>query len=477
MQQLQESIIALFQQQQFTEAENVLKQAISKNPLDAQLWVMLGEALLLQNQGQAAKRVFDRAWLLDPQAQWVNHIYKKLEQVSSAQRREDIDELLKVPKVTVAAAILTQNEAANIANCIMALQGAVDEILVVDSSTDETRRIAARYPKVKVIPITWEDDFAAARNSGLPHVESDWVIWVDADDILVAEDVASVREAAGVFHHLDIVPALHVWHLNQVSGTVYHDFSQIRMFPVRRGLRFLGRVHEQIGTSKGIFHNDIYRRAVKIRLQHHGYEPSVMQSRAKFERNLRLLKLMTQEDPDNPGHWLYYGRESLGAGEEEQALAALLEAERLGLQTPSFGRMPDVYKFLVQMMMVRKDYSQAETYCLKAITLNPDFPDMHFNLAQVRMKQADALLRLAESSIKKSLTCLPSYRGSVSADYQIGEWKAEVALGELAMRAGKLSRARGIFNKHLNHPDITEGMKSKITAIESERQRLNKDHA
>jgi tetratricopeptide (TPR) repeat protein len=202
-----ERIISLIQDQKFLEAETELKQAISYTPLDGQLWVMLGETLLLQNQGQAAKRVFDRAWLLDPQAQWVNHVYKALQLVPQGGHLSDIDKLLDVPKITVAAAILTHNEATNIAKCILALQGAVDEIIVVDSSTDDTPRIAAQYPKVKLIRMNWEDDFAAARNIGLQHVESDWVIWVDADDELVPDDVPSIREVAGVFQNLDLIPA------------------------------------------------------------------------------------------------------------------------------------------------------------------------------------------------------------------------------------------------------------------------------
>ena len=94
----------------------------------------------------------------------------------------------------------------------------------MDSSTDDTRRIALQYPKVKVVPIVWEDNFEAARNIGLQHVQTDWVIWIDADEVLIPEDVNAIREVAGVFHHLSIIPALHVWHLNQVKGTIQHDF-------------------------------------------------------------------------------------------------------------------------------------------------------------------------------------------------------------------------------------------------------------
>lgn len=466
-------IITLIQSHKLQEAEAELFQAIRQKPLEAQLWVMLGETLLLQHQAGAAKRVFDRAWLLDPQAKWVNHIYPRMQQMPQGDPRPDVEDLLYVPKVTVTAAILSHNEAANIAKCIVALQRAVDEILLVDSSTDDTRRIAMQYPKVKVVPIVWEDNFGAARNIGLQHVRTDWVIWIDADEVLISEDVNAIREVASVFDQLEIIPALHVWHLNQVNGTIQHDFSQVRMFPAQRGLRYYGRIHEQIGTDKGIYQLDTYRRAVKIRLDHHGYEPAVLQSKGKLERNLRLLKLMLEEEPENPGYWLFYGRESLGLGQEEQALKALLEAERLGLQTAIFGRMPEIYRLLIQIKMQRQNYTEAEVFCHKALAHTPDFPDAHYLLAQVRIRQADELLRLAEASIKQSLTSLPNYRGSVSADYHIGEWKAATSLGELAMRSGKLARAREIFSHHKSNPGATETITAKLNAIETERQRLN----
>ena len=175
-----------------------------------------------------------------------------MQKMPHGEPRPDIEDLLYVPKVTVTAAIFSHNEAANIAKCIVALQGAVDEILLVDSSTDDTRRIALQYPKVKVVPIVWEDNFGAARNIGLQHVQTDWVIWIDADEVLIPEDVNAIREVASVFNHLDIIPALHVWHLNQVKGTIQHDFSQVRMFPAQRGLRYYGRIMSKSARERDL---------------------------------------------------------------------------------------------------------------------------------------------------------------------------------------------------------------------------------
>ncbi|MGG1518327.1 glycosyltransferase [Paenibacillus oryzisoli] len=465
--------ISLIQKGNLQEAESALLLAISKSPIDAQLWVMLGETLLLQKETTSAQRVLERAWLLDPQAQWVASMFENIGKLPATPVQPHIAELLQVPQVTVAAGILTYNESANIAKCIAALQSAVDEILVIDSSTDNTAQIAAQFPKVKVIRITWSDDFAAARNIGLVHIQSDWVLWVDADEALLPADVPAVREVAGIFHSLPVPAALHVWHLNRVNGAVRHDFSQVRMFPAQRGLRYYGRIHEQVGTAAGVFQDDTYRRAVRIRLDHNGYEPSVVQSRGKLERNLRLLAQMVHDEPNNPGHLLFLGRELLAAKREEEALTVLLEAERTARQTPLFGRLSEVYRLLIQIKLKQKQIDEAEAYCRLLIADSPDFPDGHYLLAQIKMQQANALMQEAEKELKQALQVLPQYRGSVSPDYQIAEWKAAAALGEIAHRSGKLAKAKEVWSKVQQVPGSSERVLRKLEDIEAERRKLN----
>ncbi|MGO4272096.1 glycosyltransferase, partial [Paenibacillus sp. TAF58] len=468
------AIIEHLQQQHFKEAEVEAKDLVRSNPLEAQAWVFLGESLMRQGYGLTAKRVFNRAWLLDPEAAWVKSVYEALEHTTDGEERVDIEGMLHVPKVTVAAAILARNEEQRIEACITALYEAVDEIILVDSSTDRTQEIAAKFSKVKIVSIEWSDHFAAARNEGLKHIQSDWVLWADTDELLLEEDVTGIREIAGIFHHHPTPPVLHIWHLNQIRGEVHHDFSQTRMFPMKRGLQFWGRIHEQISGVLGIYQEETYRRAVRIRFLHDGYDPSVIKEKNKLERNLRLLKMMIEEEPNDPGNWLYYGRESLLAGQDEQAQKALFEAERLGLQTPRFGRMLDVYKLLTHYYMSRREWAQAESNCSKALELNDQFPDAHFLLAQIRMKQADELYMQADFHLKKAKTSFKEYRGSVSADYQIGQWKADLAVADLALRAGKLAEARHIYHVQAKRYPNIESLSQRMGMIEKQRQLLNR---
>ncbi|MFH5186807.1 hypothetical protein ACHHV8_31795 [Paenibacillus sp. TAB 01] len=52
--------------QKYPEAERLAAAALQLSRLDGQLWLMLGEALLHQGFGHAARAVFDRAWLFGP---------------------------------------------------------------------------------------------------------------------------------------------------------------------------------------------------------------------------------------------------------------------------------------------------------------------------------------------------------------------------------------------------------------------------
>lgn len=474
MKQSSTPIIEHLQQRRYKEAELAAKDLIRANPLAAQNWVYLGEALLHQGHGSAAYKVLNRAWLLDPEATWVVSIFNALKTIPDGDERDDIEGLLHTRKVTITAGILTYNVESTIERCLDSLHGAVEEIVIIDCSTDRTVELAQRYPNVTVVHFVWVDDFSAARNEGLRHMNTDWVFWIDADEYLVSEDAALVREAAGVFHHSLIPPILCLWQVNLINGHVKHNFAQARLFPLRRGLRYWGRVHEQVSTESGMYNSEAGSYKVKVRVLHDGYEPSVLKSKQKIERNLKLLKLMIQEEQNDPAAWFYLGREMLGAGRDQEALEALVEAESKSASNPLFARLLDVYKYLIEISYRLQDWDHAITYCEKALAFQPDFPDAHYMKSLIQMKQADQLYKEAEAGLKRARESFHTYRSFVSPDHEIGEWKADFTLAEIARRGGKPSVARTIYRNIVKQHPRTMGMINlKLNQIEAERQRLN----
>jgi glycosyltransferase involved in cell wall biosynthesis len=82
--------------------------------------------------------------------------------------------------------IITKNEQKNIKNCIDSLLDWVDEIIVLDSkSEDETPQIIKNYAseKIKFFEIEWQG-FAQTKNVGIEMAKGDWILSIDADEVI-----------------------------------------------------------------------------------------------------------------------------------------------------------------------------------------------------------------------------------------------------------------------------------------------------
>jgi len=98
---------------------------------------------------------------------------------------------MKVSDLT--AVVLTLNEEAYIADCLDSLKWC-DKVTVLDSlSADRTVEIARQYgAEVTLRPLT---DFGDQRNAALELTDSDWVLFVDADERVSPELAHEVKLA------------------------------------------------------------------------------------------------------------------------------------------------------------------------------------------------------------------------------------------------------------------------------------------
>lgn len=92
--------------------------------------------------------------------------------------------------------ILTKNEEKNIVDVIENAKKVSDKVLIVDSgSTDETVELAEANG-TKVVFRAWDNDFAAQRNFALEHVQTEWVLYLDADERINDELAEAIKKVA-----------------------------------------------------------------------------------------------------------------------------------------------------------------------------------------------------------------------------------------------------------------------------------------
>lgn len=89
---------------------------------------------------------------------------------------------------TISLCMIVKNEEDTLEKCLMSIKDIVDEIIIVDTgSTDGTKEIARKYTN-NIYDFAWIDDFSAARNFSFSKATKDYLLWLDADDILLSCD-------------------------------------------------------------------------------------------------------------------------------------------------------------------------------------------------------------------------------------------------------------------------------------------------
>ena len=117
-------------------------------------------------------------------------------------------------------------------------------MIVVDTgSTDRTVEIAESFG-ARVLHHAWDGDFAAARNVVLDAATGDWLMYLDADEVLVDGDGPRLRELLGRTWReaFFLTETNHTGDLEDGTAVTH---NALRMFRNRPEYRFEGRVHEQ----------------------------------------------------------------------------------------------------------------------------------------------------------------------------------------------------------------------------------------
>lgn len=219
---------------------------------------------------------------------------------------------------TISLCMIVKNEEEVLARCLDSVRGLADEVVIVDTgSSDGTKEIAARYTD-QVYDFPWVDDFAAARNASFSHATGDFILWLDADDVLEEKEWEKWRMLKDTLEpDTDVVMA--PYHVafdrnDEPSFTYYRE----RLIRNGRGFVWQGRVHEVITPRGSIRYTDA---AVCHRKLHAG-DP---------ERNLRIFEgMLARGEALDDRQQYYYARELYYHARYAEAAAQLEDWLRRG---------------------------------------------------------------------------------------------------------------------------------------------------
>ena len=207
---------------------------------------------------------------------------------------------------TVSLCIIARDEEAYIGRAIKSTLALVDEIIVVDTGSQDNTRIIAEGYGARVVDFPWRDDFAAARNAGLEAATSDWILVLDCD-----EHLQSIRPVE--FQRLLADPGVAGYRVT-VTGPPERRpsvFPHIRLFRNEPDIRYRYAVYDQVAPSVAAHARDtgLVVSTSPLCVVH---DPGGADARSrKRDRNLRLLRQAVQEHTGEPYFEYQLGSETL----------------------------------------------------------------------------------------------------------------------------------------------------------------------
>lgn len=92
----------------------------------------------------------------------------------------------------LSAVVVALNEAENIERCVAAALTAADEVVVVDTGSTDATASLARRAGARVVELEWQG-FARTKNAAHAHAQYDWILSLDADEVVTPELARSIR--------------------------------------------------------------------------------------------------------------------------------------------------------------------------------------------------------------------------------------------------------------------------------------------
>ena len=210
--------------------------------------------------------------------------------------------------ITISLCMIVRDEEDVLARCLDSVREAVNEIIIVDTgSQDLTKEIAGRYTD-KIYDFKWCDDFSTARNFAFSKGRMEYLMWLDADDVLPEP---SLRALLDLKEKLEpqVSVVMMPYHVSfDEQGRPSFVYERERLMKNGAGFYWKGAVHEAISPHGIVLHSDIVIEHRKLK-------------QGDPDRNLRIYERQLASGTEmGPRECFYYARELFYHGRYKEAI-------------------------------------------------------------------------------------------------------------------------------------------------------------
>ena len=388
---------AITELNEYKRAESIIRNALERFPYNKKIRYILIDVLIkLGNRKESMAQIEDAISICGIENGLLEAAMKIRAQIGPAKIK-----LRKEKRATVSLCMIVKNEEEFLAQCLASVKSIVDEMVIVDTgSTDRTKDIATVFG-ARVLDYEWTGDFAAARNYSISNARGDWILIMDADEVISLEDHENFRKLTAKkprrLEAYSIVTRNYCqkaniigWnpndgrYLHEERGSGWLPSEKVRLFTNNAEIKFEGAVHEMVDPF-------LKRRGIKIGkivipIHHYGrLNVDKMDEKGQFYYEIGKKKLAK-----NGGN--------IGAVRELAIQATILDKNLEALELwkkfiemePGDLAASEAHVNVGTVYLRLKDYSNALLSAKEAVKLGPEMKEAKFNLAMMELYHGNA---------------------------------------------------------------------------------------
>ena len=398
---------------EYERAEKAARGALKKYPQCRKIHYLLIDTLIKQKKNEEALKELENALstfgidegLLD----------------TALSFRERVGKIKKngsFKKSTVSLCMIVKDEEANLARCLASVKPIVDEMVVVDTGSNDRTSDISEFFGARVYEFEWSNDFAAARNFSISKAKGDWILIMDADEVISPMDYDHFKKLTVKKSQEPVAYSVATrnycyeantigWYPNdghyiqEEAGFGWLSSEKVRLFSNRNEIKFEGAVHEMVDPVLKRIGIKIKKSAIPV--HHYGrLNTDLLNKKRRIYYEIGQKKLAEN------------GR-SIGAVRELaiQATALKKNSEAIKLwkkflsMKPDSRSVPEAYVNMGSAYIRMKDYEKALISAQKAVAYGPEMKEAQYNLGMAELYNGNA--DAAVMTLKKLIKSYPNF--------------------------------------------------------------------
>lgn len=287
----------------------------------------------------------------------------------------------------ISLCMIVKNEENNITRSLESVKKLVDEMVIIDTGSEDETVKKAKESGAAVHYSPWQNDFSAARNYALTKANGQWILFLDADEVLGEISVNRFRKSLKVAKE----EGFYLTVINY-QGNNQEDFLKtyaLRLFRNNCLYKYEGKIHEQILPAIKRAKPQALIGWSQLVIYHYGYLEREFKEKNKSARNLEILLSESPMVKQSAFYCLNIAMEYLRIGNLAEAEAKLKEGwEKVNINE-SYAHL--VLLKLIACLHWQKKNSQAIDLCKLGLKLYPDYSDLYYYYGICLVKSGDLL--------------------------------------------------------------------------------------